>query len=391
MHKFFLYVFIISLLLIASADAKVFNVLIINSYHVGMPWEDIINSSIQKQFDESNIDFNIYREYLDTKRFPIPEECYICRKYDNIKIDLTITVDDNALRYLLNHQELMVESNIFCGVNSIALSRKARENGHTGVIESIDIARNIQLIDRINPKIRTLYAVVDSKFDDPERKQQFLSKIKEMNLDYRVEVMSGWTFRSFEKWVKGLASDTVILLFSFEVDAEGGFISESARYSWISSTDAQVYTLWSTHGFGEGIVGGYMTDAKEHGNITARKALAVLSGTASRELDIDYGLSSFYAFDYEQLTRFHISPEVLPYGAQLINLPTLVEKRYRLPLFISSVALFVVACLSSYAIRPLFARMHVDAGVKIIIAAIATIGTIVAAVASHIIPLLIGD
>ena len=81
---------------------------------------------------------------MDTKIFrPTPIRMYnyyyyLNNKYKNIKFDIIITTDDNALNFVRKYKNYPLFKNtkiFFCGVNNLNLADKLDKKIYTGVFE----------------------------------------------------------------------------------------------------------------------------------------------------------------------------------------------------------------------------------------------------------------
>ena len=84
---------------LATANTKIVNILILNSYHKEFAWSDDETSGITETLKNSGINFNISVEYLDWKRYPTVQNETVMYdtlnyKYSKQNIDLIISTDE---------------------------------------------------------------------------------------------------------------------------------------------------------------------------------------------------------------------------------------------------------------------------------------------------------
>ncbi len=106
---------------IASSDTK--KVLVLQSYHRGHEWSDCEGNAIVETLSDSDMKVETYLEHMDWKRHPDDknlEQLYerFQYKFSNKKLDLIMTTDDAALKFVLNHRGRLFPGVpvVFCGV-----------------------------------------------------------------------------------------------------------------------------------------------------------------------------------------------------------------------------------------------------------------------------------
>ncbi|MGM0502288.1 MAG: HD domain-containing phosphohydrolase, partial [Bacillota bacterium] len=77
------------------------NILVLHSYHQSLQWTRDIDQGIKETLKENLSNYELYIEYMDTKRFDYQVMAQQLRsiyqqKYENSPPDLIITSDDNA-------------------------------------------------------------------------------------------------------------------------------------------------------------------------------------------------------------------------------------------------------------------------------------------------------
>lgn len=94
----------------AEEANKVYNILILNSYHQGLVWSMEESEGILNTLSDSGINISPLVEYIDWKNYPTQENLdylyeYYAYKYKNKSIDIIITTDDKALEFALEHRK----------------------------------------------------------------------------------------------------------------------------------------------------------------------------------------------------------------------------------------------------------------------------------------------
>ena len=117
---------VILTLICMALQSHASNVLLINSYHNGDFWTDMLTEGIKNEL-KIGPNINLYIEYLDTKRNP--DYCFSPKflnhmelQYENIDFKLLILTDNDALDFYLmnqNHQLFRNKPVIATGISDV--------------------------------------------------------------------------------------------------------------------------------------------------------------------------------------------------------------------------------------------------------------------------------
>jgi signal transduction histidine kinase len=125
-------------------------------------------------------------------------------------------------------------------------------------------------------------------------------------------------------------------------DAQGRLLSGKALISALESEYGMPVVSFVPELLGEGLVGGFGVSAKNLGKKTAETGLAiVLDGIVPEAWLSIHDIASPFV-DYQALIRFGSSPNLVPRGAEIVNLPESVWIRYR-NLFVAAFAVLLAA------------------------------------------------
>jgi signal transduction histidine kinase len=126
-----------------------------------------------------------------------------------------------------------------------------------------------------------------------------------------------------------LPPHTALLYFSANRDRNGDLPPPAGPLSVLTSnTAAPIYTLWQTHGIGDGAVGGFVADGVMHGWMMGQYAVRILNGESVHDLPVIHNVGNRPMFDYNVLMAHHIDSSVLPENSLLINEPRSFYYRY---------------------------------------------------------------
>jgi signal transduction histidine kinase/ABC-type uncharacterized transport system substrate-binding protein len=306
-------------------------ILVLNSYHQGLSWTDSLNSGIRKGILEAFPSAVIYTEYLDTKR---DVKCSVCEeftnyfkaKYSNIPLNIIITTDNDALLYIEKQQQNFSFLNIpvvFCGVNDLYSFPK----NYTGVIEYVDIAKNMQLINRLYPDLHKLYVISDNTTTGKILADQTLREYKQIKPPFELEILQNYDFEQLKIKVGSLYENEAIFFLLFNKDSRGHFFSlEEAIDSISHACSVPIFGAWGFY-LNHGIIGGNLIRGTQHGKLAAQMAVKILQGTKVSDIPVVNGPSS-YVYDYKQLRKYKVSGRRLFGDYHVINSPQSVLKQH---------------------------------------------------------------
>lgn len=307
-----------------------YNILVINSYNSENQWENsILNGLKTKLSSYKNIEYNL--EYLDIKNNYSEEYKnsfldLLNIKYCNKKIDLILTVDDEAFNLI---RPLTFDNNsfsykipmVFVGVNNKSDLTKEEMEYITGVFEIEDNLKYLNMLIDINPNLSNVIVISDKSTyssivsNNINHIAYLASKpikidfIEEENLD---DVLL--------KLKKIDSSESAILITGDFKDINGDIISNlSITIDSIKSiTNAPIYTKVPSYLYA-GAVGGVMKLGENHGYIAGEIISKLLLGENIKNLNSIHNSLDVTIFNYDALNYYNINPLLLPKGSLYIN------------------------------------------------------------------------
>lgn len=312
-------------------------ILVLHSYHKGYEWSDSISAAIENQF--KNSDVTLTTEYMDTKR--IYNNNYLQKlaffyqtRYQDRKFDLIIASDNNALNFLNQYKDTLFQNTpiVFCGINNFSkeyFQKLDIAKYTTGVVESIDIKKNLDLIHKLHPKLEKLLVINDTTITGQEMKKEFFSVLSNYKDTKNIEYIDNYEIKDLQKKLQQLPKNSAILFMllfkdntqeQFDVKQSIKIIQENAKYP--------IYGLWDFY-LGDGLVGGYLTYGYNQGRYGAKLAKEILEGKTVQEVPIIANSPNKFIFDYRALKKFNIDKKYLPSDAIIINQPFDFYKTYK--------------------------------------------------------------
>lgn len=351
-------VFVMACLLTnVSAQAQEPNeVLILVSYHPTMVWTKSVVDTIEFELLRSGTDVEIHTEYMDTKHFS--DRNHYTNLYTLFKnkakreqYDVIITVDNNALLFLLRYRDELYPNVpiVFCGVDRYHGSMYERRpsettieeilGGHdsvTGVLEEFDYERTIEVALQLHPSARRVILINDginevtyypnlSEEDVTNLAERFAGRaefenllLTESNLDQVIEK------------IRQRREESVVLLTNTFLDIEANLSLLRGKFrTFCRRCDAPVYAVdGSLLELGH-LMGGYINRGNAQGKTAADMALQILSGESTGNIPIITKSPNKYIFRHPQMKKFGISPADLPPGSIILNQPESFYYKYR--------------------------------------------------------------
>ncbi|WP_139786688.1 ABC transporter substrate-binding protein, partial [Desulfamplus magnetovallimortis] len=320
------------------------SILVLHSYHKGLTWTDTVAQGIDETLERMALvdkkkslnpsdqivsqAINISHEFMDTKRIATPEylnqlAALYKTHYAACNFDAIITSDDHAFQFMLKHgsQIFLDTPVIFCGVNNFTPEMLNDRPLFTGVVESIDMAKTLEIAFQLNPNSNHIVAILDNSLSGKANKELFLKAIKALAQQTKVTWIDNHTMDEVKDYVNGLGKNDIVIWLHFTSDSQGNFYTfhQSARII-SDASNSPLYSFWDFH-LGYGIVGGMLTSGYHQGKTAAELAIRVLNNEKPSSIPVILESPNQYMFDANELKRFDIPISKLPAGSIVINQP----------------------------------------------------------------------
>ncbi|WP_024953950.1 sensor histidine kinase [Sulfurospirillum arcachonense] len=334
--RFVLLFIIVTFELFATTTPK--NILLVHSYHKGYKWSDDISKVFENRF-ELRGDAHITTIYMDTKRVNTPT--YIDRLFKLYKeqfkqrnFDLIVTVDNNALAFVMKYHEQLFKNVpiVFLGINNLD-GFKIKENNKrsyiTGVVEEVDIEKNIDLILKIHPTLKKLVIINDHSRTGYAIKKDIYRVLPKYKDKLEFEYIDDIEISNLKRKVKNLSNHTAILWVLLFKDKTGQNFTHIESLKVVRKVArVPLYGLWDFY-LGEGIVGGVLTSATAQAYFASKMVSKILKGANPEKIPILKKSPNKYMFDYNELQAYNIH---IPKNMQIyevINKPFSFYEEYK--------------------------------------------------------------
>lgn len=317
---------ILFVLCVYTSSSREKNILVIHSYHQGLEWTDSISSGILSVFN-NNHDFNLYFEYLDTKRnssdnyFNSLVELYRSRS-SKIKYDAIITSDNAAYGFMLEYRdELFPEVPVFyCGVNFLDRAELSKHDKFYGYEEIANHAGTIDLIKQLFPERKKVLIINDHTLTGNFIRSELESVLMAHKNDLQFEFIETFSIKELEQRVATLSDEYTIYLLVVNMDRLGNYISYNKGIQVISeNTAVPIFGSWDFY-LNKGIIGGAITKGFEQGENIAQLSYDYLRGENLKPAAYQKGKTTL-CLDYSLLEQFNLEKSINIKGVSVINKP----------------------------------------------------------------------
>jgi len=267
-----------------TSDNKT-KIVYINSYHKGHPSSDEIMEGFVKNMPTDS--FEVISFYMDTKRNPSKEfiqtkAAQLLDSIVNIKPELLVVSDDNAVKYLLepNLDKLKMPA-IFCGVNWTDKDYKLPRNQVTGIIEILPVSDALKILKQHYPTSQNLLVLNENTTTSRKEEQILDTLFREYNLLATYNLVD-----NFEQWKTAFKEgnqkydmiyiSTHAAVKEWNKDSAIEFITKNIKVPVFTCEDFMMpYAVL-----------GHTKIAEEHGIWAANTAKRVLSGTSPGNIPV---------------------------------------------------------------------------------------------------------
>jgi hypothetical protein len=289
------------------------NILVIESYHAEYLWDASYTQGLYERLGDLH---TIERFQMDTKRIPRSEfqkkadEAF--QKFTQMKPDLVVLGDDNALRYLGKRIDETGTPVVYLGINGNPRQIANFENT-TGVLERPLFLRSIVTLKPLlgqQPRVLVLFdsgptseASVAEAFANKDQLQVsgVTLNLKMIGLD--------------EEWKNTILSSkelgyTAIFigLYHTLVDSEGNSVDADDILFWTSRhTPVPNFAFWDFSVGRDKTIGGYVLFGKTQAELASDIIEKILAGTPASSIMPIFGERGRFLFSKSQLQRWKLT------------------------------------------------------------------------------------
>ncbi|MFM5388533.1 ABC transporter substrate-binding protein [Aeromonas dhakensis] len=290
-------------------------ILVISSYHPEYLWDQSYNASLVANLKGEH---HISHFYMDTKRRPAEEFDQIAERalayYHQVKPDLVVLGDDNAINYLATSIASLGTPVVFLGMNENP--RHKGLVGHpkiTGVLERPLLKRNISEMSQLMGGIKKALVLFDSSnvaltAIEDEFKTQTELRVGQTRVNSQL-------LGDYDLWQEAVLNARqngyqaiFIGLYHTLIDEQGRHVDERQVLEWTSAhSPVPLFCFWEfTVGKGKAI-GGLVLDGHDQGAKAAELVNVILEGAQPKTLAPRAALRGEYVFSKSELARWQLT------------------------------------------------------------------------------------
>jgi signal transduction histidine kinase len=332
------------------------NVLLINSYHNGYFWTDMLTEGIKEEL-KNEPSINLYIEYLDSKRNPnfcfTPEYLkQLGQQYENIDFDVVILTDNDALDfYLLNRNQELFHNKpvIAAGISNIENYPKLSDLYY--LKESTSFAENFQQMELLFPEIDTVFFVSDRLKSGLILRKEAELLVKTEHPNWEILFIDSFEMKELADLIPRIQAPSVLFVSAVSTDKHANSLNEYDVANEVQKL-AQVPVFSGYYAkVMDGFIGGALTFGTDVGKQCGKMALTLLHNPQT-ELPWVTASEVQLLYDYRMMTKFNIDADQVPDEATIRFLPESFWKRHKKVLIISGLIilqlLLIIALMTRY-------------------------------------------
>jgi len=309
-----------------------YEVLFISSYNSRFPTFFDQYNGLRSVLPEDQFIIDI--ESMDSKRFQSEEN--VSNFYDRLTYKLThttrydaiVVADDAAYQFALTYQHELFEGLpiVFLGINQTSAGLAANNISNvTGIIENIELNETVNIAKKMLPDATNIIAIVDdttSGQGDLEKFYQIRDNDISNNYTYSALDLRTLSFEDLQYKLSEMTNEDIVILLAAYSDNTGTIVSFEKSLELITSHTAVPIFHPYEHGIGNGLVGGYVINHYNQGQIAGEIVYAIL--VTKIDIDTIYvntQSESQFLFDENVIEIFNLDKNKLPRDTLFINKP----------------------------------------------------------------------
>ena len=339
-----------------SAEESIHRVLVLNSYHQGLPWTRGFTDGINKAAEESEIHWQLYYENLDITRTSSFNASYYLEyletRYKNLRFDGIIAESEPAVEFLVrNKHRIHATSYVYYSERDLVDSK-----GYVvGPGQSQFTEKTLELAIAQNPG-RNQIVFIESGIPPRESKEAQLRAKLQKFPGYRLTQRKDFFMDDLLEEVTQYPDDTMIIYNLVFEDKSGVNLAPRKVVEKIArAAKVPVYAFYSTF-LDSGIVGGHLSDA----NTAGRSALTALNDFIQLgQYSDNYPVTGTF-IDATVAARYGIETVGLGPDVRIVNKPKswwLLNISYLLWAFVAAILLTFLGLLWAAKLRVMNNRL----------------------------------
>ncbi len=310
----------LAIMFLFSCPVWATKVLLIESYHSEFEWD---KSYVQGLNDTLHKDIDLETFQMDTKRLASSEYEAMAQlawqKYQEVKPDVVILGDDNALKYMWPKVFNEPISVVFLGINSNPRQVLNNYRGRaqiTGVLERPLFVKTLGELKKILPnqdmKVRIMFDSGITSTIARQYIQRQYSLIKE-NLGVEVEIVAAESKQQWHQFILSAPDEgfsvVIVGLYQTLVDNDGHNVSSEEIISWTHHhSELPVFAFWDFAVGEDKAAGGVVLFGRSQGVTAASIVNKIVNGESARNIPIQIGNQGNAIYSKAAMERWKLTP-----------------------------------------------------------------------------------
>jgi PAS domain S-box-containing protein len=305
-------------------------VLILNSYHPGMPLSDEEIRGIRTTLPP---DTAIFIEYMDTKRLrdagylSLLREVY-AMKYVGKQFDTIFSLDDDALLFLLEHgQSIFADIPVvFCGVNGLRPGMLDQAPLFTGVVETMHVERTLETGLKLYPQAERILVVTDRSTTGAANRAILEEMAQSGRIDRPFVFLDegqGLDLAELIEKLRNSPRPSLVYHSDFFQDKHGHALNPETVMPLVAENAPGPVLVHGGMYLGLGALGGWVNSGFYQGATAAGLALRIWTGRNPASIPVVREEVTSVTIDYPVMKRWGIDPTAVEISEQVnvINQP----------------------------------------------------------------------
>jgi len=308
---------------------------------------------------------------MDTKRIDTKEYLekfyqYYKERFSHNKFDVVMVADNSALEFVQEHYEELFFNVpiVFLGINNFNPLMIQGLNQVSGVVENVDVEKNIDLILSLHPQLDKILIINErSVTGDAMRKEMDIVAPKYAN-HITIEHIDSMDMEEIEAKTKSLGRNSVILWVLLFKDKTGKFFTYKENLKQIRKiSQVPIYGLWDFY-LEYGIVGGFLTSANSQAEAACKIVDQIFAGKKASTIPIVETSPNRYIFDYHELKTYKINIPPTLNHYEIINKPFSLYEEYKSVIWLFISILSAVLMIVIFLMQNVRKRKHSEMALK---------------------------
>jgi len=310
----------IILLVLCSSQAMAAKVLLIESYHSEFAWDQ---SYIRGLSETLQSDIELITFQMDTKRIPPSEYDKMAElaflKYLEVKPEVVVLGDDNALKYLWPKIYDDPISVVFLGINANPRQVLRNYQGQaqiTGVLERPLFVKTLGELKRFIPsedmKVRVMFdSGVTSEIAREYIQRQY--QLIKNNLGVEVEIVSVSTESEWHGYIERAPEEgfsvVIVGLYQTLVDSKGESVPADNIIKWTNQQSTlPVFAFWDFAVAQDKAAGGVVLFGESQGIAAGSLVNKIVSGESAKTIPIQIGNQGKAIYSKGAMEKWGLTP-----------------------------------------------------------------------------------